>query len=90
VLNRGTFERRLAGGKIFITGSFSVHFLRVPPIDMSNDYRVVARHLRTEGRKGFTMSVLLDDCGIPYAIAESTAILIDTPAELILEKLAHG
>ena len=56
---------------------------------MPNDYRVVARHLRTEGRKGLTMSVLLDDCGTPYAIAESTAILINTPAELILDKLAH-
>jgi hypothetical protein len=89
VLNRGNLQCRLAGGKIFITGSFAVHFLRVPPIDMPNDYRVVARHLRTEGRKGLTMSVLLDDCGTPYAIAESTAILIDTPAELILDKLAH-
>ena len=87
ILNKDDVERRLPGGKFFITGSFSVHFLRVPPIKMPNDYRVVAQHLRTEGRKGHTMSVLLDDTGVVYAIAESTAILIDTPEELILKKL---
>lgn len=80
VLNRDDHHRRLPGGKIFITGSFAVHFLRAAPLEIPNDYRVVARHLRTEGRKGFTMSVLLDGQGTPYAIAESTAILIDTPA----------
>jgi hypothetical protein len=83
VLNRDDHHRRLPGGKIFITGSFAVHFLRAAPLEMPNDYRVVARHLRTEGRKGFTMSVLLDGRGTPYALAESTAILIDTPAGLL-------
>jgi hypothetical protein len=89
VLNRDSIERYFPGGKLFITGSFTVHFLRVLPIYMLNDYRVVARHLYTEGRKGFTMSALLDDQGVPYAIAESTAILIDTPSELALETLEH-
>ena len=83
VLNRDDHHRRLLGGKLFITGSFAVHFLRAAPLEMPNDYRVVARHLRTEGRKAFTMSVLLDEHGTPYAIAESTAILIDTPAGLL-------
>jgi len=33
------------------------------------------------------MSVLLDERGDPYAIAELTAILIDAPATLIVEQL---
>jgi hypothetical protein len=86
-LNREDHHRRLPAGGI--TGSFAVHFLRVARVAVPNDYRVVACHLRTEGRTGFTMSVLLDDCGTPYALAESTAILIDTPGSFILSEVEH-
>jgi len=66
--------------KLWITGTHTVHFLRVPPIDV--DYQVMTRFLRQDGRKGFTMAALLDSEGTPYAVAEAVSILIDVPKEM--------
>ncbi len=66
--------------KLWITGTHSVHFLRVPPVNA--DYQVVTQFLKQDGRKGFTMAALLDSEGTPYAVAEAVSILIDVPREM--------
>lgn len=73
-------ELRQNDKKLWITGTHSVHFLRVPPVDV--DYRVVTRFLGQDGRKGFTMAVLLDSEETPYAVAEAVSILINVPKEM--------
>jgi hypothetical protein len=65
--------------KIWMTGTYGVQFLRVPPVDIDGGYRVATRHLRRDGRKSFNMSALLDRQGTVYAIGEAVAILIDLP-----------
>jgi hypothetical protein len=66
--------------KTWITGTHAVHFIRVPPL--SEDYRIVTRYLRTEGRKSFTTAVLCDQDGEIYAVAEAISILIDYLPEM--------
>lgn len=68
-------------GKIWITGTHSVHYLRVP--ERCDEYRVVTRILSQEGRKGFTLAVLFDLNGTPLAVAEAVSILIDVPPEMM-------
>ena len=46
--------------KGWMTGTYGVRIVRIPPMDVPGGYRIVAHYLRTEGRKGFTMSVLLN------------------------------
>jgi hypothetical protein len=75
-----SLRMRLEDNKLWITGTHSVHFLRVPDID--GDYRVITRYLRTEGRKGFTMTALLDREGTAYAVGEAVSILVDVPPEM--------
>jgi len=75
-----SLRMRLEEKKIWITGTHSVNFIRVPSID--DDYRVVTRFLRREGRKGFTMAVLLNRKGTVFAVAEAISILIDVPQEM--------
>jgi hypothetical protein len=79
--------QRLEQQKMWITGTFNVHFLRVPPIDKPGGYRVVTRFLNQEGRKAFTMSAMLDRNGTVYAVSDSIAILINMPPEVRLTKL---
>lgn len=71
---------RLEEKKLWITGTHSVHFIRVPPVD--GDYRVLTRYLRQEGRKGFTMAALMDRSGTVFAVAEAISILVDVPPEM--------
>lgn len=66
--------------KLWITGTHTVHFLRVPPVDA--EYQVLTRFLQQDGRKGFTMAALLDSDATPYAVAEATSILINVPEEM--------
>ena len=75
-----SLRMRMHDKKAWITGTHSVHFLRTP--SMHIDYRVVTRFIRQEGRKGFTMAVLLDQDGSVYAVAEAISILIELPPEL--------
>ncbi|MFX0202376.1 MAG: hypothetical protein ACFFCW_40230, partial [Candidatus Hodarchaeota archaeon] len=63
--------------KLWVTGTYGVRFLRVPPVDIGGDYRVAARYLGRDGRKLFTMSALLDREGTVYAIGETVAIIFD-------------
>ncbi|MGD2141051.1 MAG: hypothetical protein PVH25_11680 [Burkholderiales bacterium] len=75
-----SLQMRLEEQKWWITGTHSVHFIRVPPIDC--DYRVLTRFIRQEGRKGFTMAALMDREGTVFAVAEAVSILIDVPKEM--------
>lgn len=68
---------QIRDSKGWMTGTHSVHFLRVPPA--SHDYRIVTRVLRQEGRKGFTVAALFDLEGQVYAVAEAVSILIEFP-----------
>jgi hypothetical protein len=72
--------------KIWMTGTYGVHFLRVPPVEIEDNYRVTARYLRQEENRLFSMSALLDREGTIYAMGESTAIIFDIPTELIEPK----
>jgi len=78
-----SLRMRLEEKKLWITGTHSVHFLRVPHIE--GDYRVMTRFLRQEGRKGFTMTALLDRDGVVFAVGEAISILIDIPPEMELQ-----
>ena len=71
---------RLDEQKWWITGTHSVHFLRVPSID--GDCRVLTRFLRQEGRKGLTMAALIDRKGSVFAVAEAVSIPVDVPEEM--------
>jgi len=75
-----SLQMRIEEKKWWITGTHSVHFIRVPSID--GDYRVLTRFLRQEGRKGFTMAALMDREGTVFAVAEAVSILADVPAEI--------
>jgi hypothetical protein len=68
--------------KVWMTGSYGVNFLRVPPLEIEGGYRVCARYLRQEGRKLFSMSALLDREGVVYAMGEAVLIIFDTPDNL--------
>ncbi len=63
--------------KSWVTGTYGVRIVRIPPMDVPGGYRIVAHYLRTEGRKGFTMSVLMDGEGTIYAYSDSLAIFVD-------------
>ncbi len=67
--------------KAWLTGTYGARIVRIPPMDVPGGYRVVGHYLRTEGRKGFTMSVLLDGEGTIYAYSDSLAILVDIAPE---------
>jgi hypothetical protein len=75
--------RVLREKKIWMTGTYRVHFLRVPPIEIEGDYRVVAHYLAQEGRKLFSMSALLDRDGNVYAMGEAVAVILDLPDEML-------
>ncbi|TNE56845.1 MAG: hypothetical protein EP340_10465 [Alphaproteobacteria bacterium] len=68
-------------GRIWITGTHSVHYLRVP--GRQKEFRVVTRILSQEGRKGLTTAALFDLDGTLYAVAEAVSILIDVPPEMM-------
>jgi len=65
--------------KGWISGTYGVHFLRVPPMEVEGGYRVATRYLGRDRRKSFTMSALLDRKGTVYAIGEAVAVQIDWP-----------
>jgi len=68
--------------KTFMTGTYGVHLLRVPPVEIEDDYRITSRYLRRDGRKLFTMSALSDSNGTIYAMGESVAIIFNIPDEM--------
>ncbi len=65
--------------KMFMTGTYGVRFLRVPPVEIEDDYRITSRYLRRDGRKLFTMSALIDSKGTIYAMGDSVAIIFNLP-----------
>lgn len=67
--------------KEWMTGTYGVRIVRIPPLEVPGGYRIVAHYLGTEGRKGFTMSALMDGEGTIYAYSDSLAIFIDFPPE---------
>jgi hypothetical protein len=72
------FVRQLLREKKFwMTGTYGVRFLIVPPVKNKEDYIVTARFLGIEGRKLFAISALLDSKGKVYAIGEATGIIFD-------------
>ncbi len=75
--------RVLREKKIWMTGTYGVRFLRVPPVEIEGDYRVSARYLGQEGRKLFSMSALLDREGTVYAVGEAVAIILDLPDQML-------
>ncbi len=75
--------RVLREKKIWMTGTYGVRFLRVPPIEIEGDYRVTAHYLAQEGRKLFSMSALLDREGTIYAMGEAVAVILDLPDEML-------
>ena len=75
--------RLLREKKIWMTGTYGVYFLRVPPVESEGHYRVTARYLGRDGRKLLSMSALLDREGTVYAMGEAVAIILDLPAELM-------
>jgi hypothetical protein len=71
--------RVLREKKIWMTGTYGVRFLRVPPVEIEGDYRVTAPYLGQEGRKLFSISTLLDREGTVYAMGEAVAVILDLP-----------
>ena len=64
-------------GAIPVLGSLDIRVLRVPPVAIEGDYRVLARRVSHEGRKLFGLSGLFDRDGITYATAEATWLTIN-------------
>ncbi len=64
-------------GAIPVLGAFDIRVLRVPPVVIEGDYRVLARRVGQEGRKLFGLSGLFDRDGLTYATAEATWLTID-------------
>lgn len=60
-----------------VLGAFDIRVLRLPPVAVEGDYRVLARRLGQEGRKLFGLSGLFDRDGLTYATAEATWFTID-------------
>jgi hypothetical protein len=75
-------SKKLTEKKLWVTGQFGVHFLKIPAVKVEGNYRVAAHFLGQEGRKLFSMSVLLDKDGFVYAVGEETVIIIDLPPQL--------
>lgn len=71
--------RSLPEDEVMLLGSFDVRFLRVPPIAVDGDYRVIGRWLGRDGRKGYGTSGLFDAQGTAYAIAEAVWITVARP-----------
>ncbi|MHC4106290.1 MAG: hypothetical protein ACYSR9_15205 [Planctomycetota bacterium] len=63
--------------KLWMTDTYGVRFLIVPPVKNKKDYIVTARFLGIERRKLFAISALLDSKGKVYAIGEATGIIFD-------------
>jgi acyl-coenzyme A thioesterase PaaI-like protein len=59
--------------QFFLLGTMDVRYLRAAPA--TGAYRVAARSLRRDGRKFYGLSVLADEDGTPYAMAEATWIV---------------
>jgi acyl-coenzyme A thioesterase PaaI-like protein len=60
-----------------VLGAFDVRMLRVPPVALDGDYRVIARRIGQQGRRLFGVSALFDRDGLTYATAEATWFTID-------------
>lgn len=63
----------LGRDEFFLLGTMDVRYLRVAPA--RGNYRVAAKALGRDGRKFYGLSVLADDDGMAYAMAESTWII---------------
>lgn len=68
-------------GRPIVLGSMSVEMLDETPIAAGERYVVLGRHVRTEGRKTFTVSALYGPSGEPVASAEAVWIAVD-PAKV--------
>ncbi|MEY9862362.1 hypothetical protein ABH935_008007 [Catenulispora sp. GAS73] len=68
-------------GRPMVLGRMSVEMLDEAPIAAGERYVVLGRHLRTEGRKTFTVSALYGPSGEPVASAEAVWIAVD-PAKV--------
>lgn len=66
-------------GRPMVLGRMSVEVLRDPaqPLAAGEHHVVLGRHLRTEGRKTFTVSALYGPSGEPVATAEAVWIAVD-------------
>jgi len=71
--------RMLSAKKMWMTGTYGVHFFRIPPVRIGGDYRVSARYLGQKGRKLLSMSTLFDSKGTIYAMGEAVAIITNLP-----------
>ncbi|WP_194898080.1 hypothetical protein [Catenulispora pinisilvae] len=60
-----------------VLGRMSVEMLSDQPVLAGERYVVLGRHLRTEGRKTFTVSALYGPSGEPMASAEAVWIAVD-------------
>jgi hypothetical protein len=76
--------------KGYMTGTYGVRFLRVPPVEIEDDYRITSRYIRRDGRKLFTISALIDSKGTIYAMGESVAIIFPLPDEILGTKSKNG
>lgn len=79
--DREFVKQLLREKKMWMTGSYGVRFLIVPPVEKKKDYIVTARFLGREERKLFGMSALLDRKGNIYAIGEATSIIFDLSSD---------
>jgi hypothetical protein len=73
------FTKLLQEKQTIMTGTFGVHFFRVPPVKIEDDFRITSRFLKRDGRKLFTMSALCDSMGTIYVLGESVAIIFTIP-----------
>jgi hypothetical protein len=64
-------------GRPMVLGRMSVEMADEQPLLAGEPYVVLGRHLRTEGRKTFTVSALYGPSGEPVASAEATWIAVD-------------
>jgi hypothetical protein len=60
-----------------VLGRMSVELLDAAPVVAGERYVVLGRHVRTEGRKTFTVSALYGPSGEPVASAEAVWIAVD-------------
>lgn len=67
----------LQSKRIWMTGSFGVRFLRVPPVEIDGSYVITSRYLERNDLCLYAISALHDRKGVLYAIGEATLIIFD-------------
>lgn len=75
----GFIERLAKESKTVVTGTYSIQFLRQPPVEAPGGLMVGAKYKNRDGRKLFGVSVLFDSNKTVYAVGEAVSLIVNIP-----------